>query len=54
MQAGTADDSDRAGALDRDPVVAQLRKIYGDVAAEPLPERLMTLLEQLDEAERKR
>lgn len=49
----------RAAALDKmtaetDPVFRQLRTLYDDVVNEPLPDELMTLLDKLDEAERKR
>lgn len=37
-----------------DPLIGQLKSLYDDVAAEPLPDRLMDLLAKLDEAERKR
>lgn len=32
---------------------AKLRALYGAVQEEPIPERILDLLEQLDEAERK-
>ncbi len=37
-----------------DPVFAPLKRLYDEVANEPLPENLMRLLDRLDEAERKR
>ena len=40
--------------LRRDPPIGRLRTMFDEVAAEPLPTDLMRLLQQLDEAERKR
>ena len=40
--------------LRRDPLIGRLRTMFDEVAAEPLPNDLMQLLQQLDEAERKR
>jgi len=37
-----------------DPITAQLRRLYDDAAAEPLPEHLLRLLDRLAEAEAKR
>ena len=37
-----------------DPVLDQLQQLFQDVANEPLPERLLKLLEDLDKAERDR
>lgn len=57
---GTSEDanSDAAGAdasaLKDDPLVSQLRAMYEDVAAEPLPDDLMKLLDKLDQVERTR
>lgn len=49
----SADANDQA--LDaNDPLMAQLKTIYDDVAKEPLPTELLSLLEKLDEAERNR
>ena len=45
-----AGEDDLAG----DPVMVQLKTIYDDVAKEPLPTELLSLLEKLDEAERNR
>ena len=51
----------RPGGLTDEPAVgpddrifSRLRKLYDDVAAEPLPDHLLDLLKKLDEAERKR
>lgn len=38
----------------QDPILARLRLLYDDVASEPLPDDLLTLLDELDKAERKR
>lgn len=40
--------------LRSDPLVGRLRAIFDEVASEPLPSDLVRLLQQLDEAERKR
>ncbi len=40
--------------LRRDPLIGRLKTMFDEVAAEPLPTDLMRLLQQLDEAERKR
>lgn len=37
-----------------DPITTELRRLYDDAAAEPLPEHLLRLLERLAEAEAKR
>ncbi|MBY8974390.1 hypothetical protein KHP62_01135 [Rhodobacteraceae bacterium NNCM2] len=37
-----------------DPLLEQLRSLYDTVASEPLPERFLDLLDQLDAAERKK
>lgn len=47
-------DTNKAPALESDPIFQQLRKVYDDVASEPLPDRFLELLAKLDEAERKR
>lgn len=49
---GEAADEQSVGA--QDPIMSQLRTLYDDVASEPLPENLLNLLKQLDEAERSR
>lgn len=43
-----------ADERDLDPVLGQIKRIYDDVAKEPLPDQLVQLLEKLDEAERRR
>ena len=52
------DDTRQTGALvdgiANDPLMAQLKTIYDDVAKEPLPTELLSLLEKLDEVERSR
>jgi hypothetical protein len=40
--------------LDKDPIVAELRRLYDGVVDEPLPDDLMQLLRKLDEVERSR
>lgn len=37
-----------------DPLMGQLKEIYDDVASQPLPQDLLSLLEKLDAAERNR
>ncbi len=37
-----------------DPMIGQLRALYDQVAAEPLPEPLLELLKKLDDRERNR
>lgn len=37
-----------------DPITAELRKLYDDAVAEPLPDHLLRLLDRLAEAESKR
>ncbi|MGF1475475.1 MAG: NepR family anti-sigma factor [Geminicoccaceae bacterium] len=37
------------GAIEPDWIGRQLKRIYDEVAAEPIPEDMLTLLEQLDE-----
>ncbi|QIE55696.1 hypothetical protein G5B40_09700 [Pikeienuella piscinae] len=46
--------SGEEGAPDADPVLGPLKKLYDEVANEPLPDDLMKLLDRLDEAERNR
>lgn len=41
-------------ALRDDPLIGRLRTLFDEVASEPLPTELTRLLQQLDEAERKR
>jgi hypothetical protein len=38
----------------QDPITAELRKLYNDALAEPLPDHLLRLLDKLAEAEGKR
>ncbi|MEL7466173.1 MAG: NepR family anti-sigma factor [Pseudomonadota bacterium] len=40
--------------FDDDPLMGQLKTIYDDVAQQPLPTELISLLEKLDAAERNR
>ena len=40
--------------FDDDPLMGQLKSIYDDVAEQPLPSELISLLEKLDAAERNR
>lgn len=40
--------------LASDPVIGQLKKMYDNVADEPLPEDLLNLLDKLDQAEKRR
>ena len=47
-------DRENQDASPKDPILDELRNLYDDVAAEPLPDRLLDLLDKLDEAERKR
>lgn len=49
-----ANGSGEDGASESDPVLGPLKKLYDDVASEPLPDDLMKLLDRLDEAERNR
>lgn len=37
-----------------DPITVELRRLYDDAAAEPLPDHLLRLLDRLAEAEAKR
>ena len=41
-------------ANDNDPMMQKLRSMYDEVAEEPLPSKLLDLLDQLDQAERNR
>lgn len=51
----TDDSGAKSAASDaQDPIMSQLRTMYDDIAAEPLPDELVRLLDKLDEAERKR
>lgn len=52
--AANGDAAETEADLRRDPLVGRLRTMFDEVAAEPLPTELMRLLQQLDEAERKR
>lgn len=52
--AENAGPKDAGGALDNDPVVDELRKLYDGIVEEPVPEQLMDLLRKLDEVERRR
>lgn len=40
--------------MERDPMIKKLRSMYDEVADEPLPSKLLDLLDQLDRAERNR
>jgi len=42
-----------AGAGGDDPITRNLKRVYEDIASEPLPENLLKLLERLDEAGKK-
>ena len=52
--AENAGNRDPAGALEKDPIVDELRQLYDGIADEPLPDQLLDLLRQLDKAERNR
>jgi hypothetical protein len=39
---------------DRETIAAVLRKAYGDVVAEPVPERLVATIQRLPERQRER
>lgn len=39
-----------AGAGGDDPITRNLKRVYEDIASEPLPENLLKLLERLDDA----
>ncbi len=39
-----------AGDGGDDPITRNLKRVYEDIASEPLPENLLKLLERLDEA----
>jgi hypothetical protein len=39
-----------AGDGGDDPITRNLKRVYDDIASEPLPENLLKLLERLDEA----
>lgn len=41
-------------ALENDPVVGELRKLYDGIVDEPIPDHLVDLLRKLDEVERSR
>lgn len=43
-----------SGALENDPIVNELRKIYDGIVDEPVPDDLVELLRKLDEVERSR
>ncbi|MEL6766725.1 MAG: NepR family anti-sigma factor [Pseudomonadota bacterium] len=47
-------DAPEEDALRNDPLLAGVRKLYDDIAAEPLPDHLLDLLDKLDKAERSR
>ncbi|MEO0959431.1 MAG: NepR family anti-sigma factor [Pseudomonadota bacterium] len=47
-------DAPNEHALRADPLLAGMRKLYDDVASEPLPDHLLDLLDKLDKAERNR
>lgn len=38
-----------SGGAGDDPLTRNLKKVYAEVAAEPIPDRLMRLLDRLDE-----
>lgn len=42
-----------AGANAADDIASRLKSFYASVEAEPIPDHLLSLLEKLDEAERK-
>lgn len=42
-----------AGDGGDDPITRNLKRVYEDIAAEPLPENLLKLLERLDEVDNK-
>lgn len=43
-----------AGAPDDDPLTRNLKRVYEQVAAEPIPEEWLGLLEQIDKKARER
>lgn len=57
---GEAQNSDADASADKqelcgdDPVMGRLKALYDDVAAEPLPNDLLALLDKLDKVERSR
>ncbi len=53
MQPDTTKDQNGTAEED-DPIFGSLKRLYDEVACEPLPEDLMRLLMTLDEAERNR
>lgn len=55
VAAGGGGGNDAAkGALETDPIVKELRKLYDGIIDEPVPDHLVDLLRKLDEVERKR
>jgi len=42
-----------AGGGGDDPITRNLKRVYEDIAAEPLPENLLKLLERLDKVDNK-
>lgn len=40
-----------AGEGGEDPITRNLKRVYEDIAAEPIPENLLKLLERLDDAD---
>lgn len=42
-----------AGDGGDDPITRNLKRVYEDIAAEPIPENLLKLLERLDEVDSK-
>ena len=51
---GVGQDGPGGSPLGGDPIVRELRKLYDGIIDEPVPDRLVDLLRQLDEVERKR
>ncbi|MEM9762228.1 MAG: NepR family anti-sigma factor [Pseudomonadota bacterium] len=47
-------DAPEEDTLRNDPLLVGVRKLYDDIAAEPLPDHLLDLLDKLDKAERSR
>jgi hypothetical protein len=40
-----------AGKVGDDPLTRNLKRVYADIAAEPIPDHLLSLLERLDVSE---
>ena len=49
VKSGPSNPAASPDEADLDPITRNLRRLYADVAAEPIPDELLRLLKQLDD-----